>query len=539
MNLIWHIFLKDVRRLQWSILFFIVLLVLPMLTAVLPYPPDGLMEGRGAIVSSVLEVLIISAVSYFLVMSIVGEDTLTNGNEFWRVRPISGLRLFAAKVLLVAALLLVLPLMVSLPWWLGHGYGLGEIGAATKSMLMARVPLVGIALVVAALSGTSGKFVGYSFVLGLGIPAFAAFVAKNPFNLQAISKDMIETRGWVLFSIFCLTMGGVLLNQFLTRRIGRSWLMLGLAAVSMVASSLYWPWEFYSYFKAKSEAEPMASLVVSVTSGKQSRPMSLVEFPLRVAYQVSGLPEPYLVTLRSVTHKIAWPDRKIAGDKKTNLYEGGLTLSERGCIQLLATEKGDSREPQTLTAQLVMPDAKTMERAIHEPAAYHAEISGKAWKPEIVSELPCHGGATSNQRGFGVEIQSVQLLSGARIQVELRQHTPEFLTKDLPLVGARSRVLPTETKLSYAIINRQRGGLLVAAQSDPEHVFSTATVRRFEQQLVFSPRTPAEAPTGDLAAWLKDAVLVTIFVREEEFFKRILETPRLIVTGLPPKQPSK
>lgn len=535
MNLVWHIVLKDVSRLRWTLLAFGAFMGLPMALAVTAFPADSLWSAVAPLVGSVFETLVTPVVSYFMVMSLVGEDTVVNGKEFWIVRPISGARLLAAKLLGAGLLLVVLPLLMSFPWWLLHGYGWTELRAAAGKVLVFQTPLLFWALAIASLAANSGKFLAYS----LGVfftPALISTVIVSKFSTgKNLSPEVTETRGWVIGAILLVTVVAVIVNQFLTRRIRRSWVMVGAAALAILATSLFWSWA-PAFVKSSSEPAVMASVALQAKTAVQMRPMGATKIPLQISYEISGLPQPYALSLRSATHTLAWPDHSALTDQKGVFLDGPPDSRQAASDHLLLGGSAKHDELRSLAVIVPVPDAAAMQRLINEPAAYRAQIRGTVSKPEIVAELPCVVGAASNRHGFGLEVQSLQVTRSRRVQIQVRQHVPEFVTGDRPLFLATKWSYNRPSNLSYAIINRQQGGCLVAARGQPENVFSAATVRRFDQELIFAPRSPGDEPPGDLTAWLKGAVLVAVVLREEGSFSRTLETPRLSVVGLPPQK---
>lgn len=246
MNLTFHIFKKDARRLAWPVMGLISVSIAQIGLTGAPW--GALADETLAMRVNFFGLLLSSSVSYLLVMSLISEDSVAGGNAFWITRPISGARLLGAKLAGIVLLLWMPPLMIWLPWWLAHGYGTSELGAAAAKVLLPQVVVTMLALPIAALSEKSSKFLLISLVGLMLFPAFTMLFVANFGGAShvRIPIGVIETRGWIFMGVFIVTVIAVAVNQFLTRRSWLSWAIIFAALLAILAVARFWSWDLHS-----------------------------------------------------------------------------------------------------------------------------------------------------------------------------------------------------------------------------------------------------------------------------------------------------
>ena len=161
MKLTWHIVLKDLRRL-WP---WLALLVGATLTRYAlgwhlehhPRPGPILLE-RSAIAEGILLGLQLLIGALFAAQ-VIHEDTTNSDRAFWVTRPISGLKLLAAKILTLLATLGLLPLLAVLGWWFLHDFRACEIAAALPEFTVRQSALIAASFGVAVFTRTTTGFI--------------------------------------------------------------------------------------------------------------------------------------------------------------------------------------------------------------------------------------------------------------------------------------------------------------------------------------------------------------------------------------------
>lgn len=238
MKLIWHIAKKDLQRLRWPLL---------LLGAIVgaQYAAWWMVRATNAKYPETVTVLwaLHLLVAWLLVPQFVHEDPLL-GTAEWRVRPISGARLLAAKGLGIFLGLCVWPSLLTLPWWLESGSGPGEIVHAVAVNTLGMIFYTGVAALVAVLTENFARFVAWWLVLAVGTALVGLLMAADlPADGNgAVSAGVVLTRAALGCGLVLVTAAVVVPLAFLTRRAGRVRVM-GVAGVVLAAGvALVWPW---------------------------------------------------------------------------------------------------------------------------------------------------------------------------------------------------------------------------------------------------------------------------------------------------------
>jgi hypothetical protein len=118
-NLIWHIVRKDARRLWLSLAAWLgLMLVQHGLEWRLLHGVDEPAGWRRGLESLIILIFVVRVlVAYLLAAGLVLEDPAGGTTAFWMTRPISGLRMLAAKLLGGGVILVLLPWFVDVLWW--------------------------------------------------------------------------------------------------------------------------------------------------------------------------------------------------------------------------------------------------------------------------------------------------------------------------------------------------------------------------------------------------------------------------------------
>jgi hypothetical protein len=250
MKLTWHIVLKDLRHLR-----------VPLATLVAVYLSEfavGAWLLSGAVTThaafqayqgvDVTDTFMRYVVALLLIPALVFDDVLVDTTAFWPTRPISGARLLGAKLLGCLLIFGALPLVVTLPWWLYCGYGAGEIHHAAVETLRNQVVPVALGLLVASLTGSFSRFIGWMVALLLGVGlSFVTMVKPVAIHLYFHGADQVADSGidaarLHLFSWLAFCLGaGVVVHQFLTRRLARSLVFLACILGLLAVEVTWWP----------------------------------------------------------------------------------------------------------------------------------------------------------------------------------------------------------------------------------------------------------------------------------------------------------
>jgi hypothetical protein len=184
--------------------------------------------------------IFIPVIGYGLVMGLQDDDPVTGGDAFWMTRPISGGRLLSAKALVLALLCLV-PVLVCVPFWLCHGFGLALLGRGSAEALWGQVLISLLAVPLAVVSSSGGKFVtntliGAVTLLGLAL-LYPLLGGSSPSETVA---PVLVQRGWLILAVWLVASAAIALNQYYRRRTKLSVRILVVAVIACFAISRWW-----------------------------------------------------------------------------------------------------------------------------------------------------------------------------------------------------------------------------------------------------------------------------------------------------------
>lgn len=271
MKLIWHIFLKDLRRYWLLYGVWVLCLVAKVGIQARVFSPDsadvswfdGLQIAYGLI--AVVE----SLLCFLLTAALVMADAPVGSTQAWPTRPIAGWRLLAAKLLGIVLGFFVVPVLVLLPWWLTCGYGWTELFEALTGLLILRAFCVVPAFILAALVDRGSTMLR---VLGVMVVAFLGYATSQMWRHFTPSLPMADealgaVRALGAALLVVLTLVAVVWLQFSRRQLWRSLsvLALGLGVAALFGN--FWPWSLGGWwYHEKPELAAAAPLKLQVVN---------------------------------------------------------------------------------------------------------------------------------------------------------------------------------------------------------------------------------------------------------------------------------
>jgi hypothetical protein len=180
-----------------------------------------------------------AALTLLLAALLVQEDGVAGTAAFWRTRPISGLRLFAAK-LTGAFLLLVVPaVLVAVPWWVLCGFGPAQVALAALEVVLFQVALLFVAFTAASVTNSIARCLVWGILGGLVVVYLGGWWG----SVLAKSAGGVGGPELAFIIIFImLPLGAVVVVwQYLTRRVagGVTMLMAGGVLAPLAAYGLF------------------------------------------------------------------------------------------------------------------------------------------------------------------------------------------------------------------------------------------------------------------------------------------------------------
>jgi hypothetical protein len=242
MSLTWNIVRKDIYRLRWALVLWLVALTargaFSGIQAVLDdegsYP-----FARGAWLFGTVFCPIIA---FGLVMAAQSDDPVADVDAFWITRPISGGRLLAAKAVLLA-LMLLLPVIVVTPLWISHGFSPHQLFRAVLATAGEQAVTMAIAVPFAVISPDASHFVVNVLVAGVVIAVL--WLAYQFFDLGRfvpLAEGVAESRLTVVASIWAVAALVMALAQYFARSAKFAKGVLASAVILGFSASVFWPW---------------------------------------------------------------------------------------------------------------------------------------------------------------------------------------------------------------------------------------------------------------------------------------------------------
>lgn len=253
MNLTWHIVRKDLRRFGGAAAGWCVFLAAGTIWAASGRITDresnhlvlvASMDGANAYftVWSALQ----GVIAFVLTAAAVLEDRVVGSDAGWLTRPISGRRLFHAKLLTTVLLFVVAPTVVLTPIWIGLGFDASEVGAAAGHEIVVDLAIVGMGIAAASVvSGFGGLVmvtIGLLVVAGFAIAAVAHRAPYAP-----LGAEFPASRAVIVFGLGVPLLVIVTAVHFVVRRVFLVGAVVAAAVAVLFLTRWVWPrhrWEF-------------------------------------------------------------------------------------------------------------------------------------------------------------------------------------------------------------------------------------------------------------------------------------------------------
>ena len=191
---VWHIGAKDLRRLRWTLVAWVAIIVARTLIgtvgadlALIGFGPQlGISE-----VSQLISVVYVVVLA-FLISSLVHADPLVGRDAFWITRPIAPSDLMTAKLGFAALFFVIVPLLGTIVSGAYFGVRRRDIGSAVPVFLLNQLLLVMFLIACAAVTPSLARYV--MTVVG-AISAFVIFTASTIFVAVFWAVEVAEDRG--------------------------------------------------------------------------------------------------------------------------------------------------------------------------------------------------------------------------------------------------------------------------------------------------------------------------------------------------------
>jgi hypothetical protein len=548
MKLVFHIVKKDLRRLRWWLLAWLVVLALPIFVGIAllvrnPFIVEGTHQGWDLAKVHERVLMFEVLVAYLLTLVLLQEDAVLGSRQFWLTRPIARGRLLAAKALGACVVLWLLPLAVSLPWWLWCGFGPREILVAGLELCAFATLIALPAALIAVLTDSLARAVLWTMV-------FAAVVAVTMLFFGVVTARPPSSPLWVSRPLLAVILvafefAGIVAVQFYVRRNGR-WLIA--AAVTILASlfaATRSPWVLVGQSDPEERnAEDASGVKVNFQSASFGPTPKVVDTPggldvrqwVGTRFVAEGVPAGTLLMGAGAAQRWRFGDAfelsssgYLYGGGEHSVWIDGMKPvrwrdfpEDEETRGLIAAWKG--RHKQAPSLSLLPPgraqfstDAQLrpsiVARMQTEPPHYEARVWMELARPELMIEAPIAAGQWHSGAGRRLKIDRIDsnVVSGTSWQGLTIQQLQLVATRPVPFIEMlRLHALNhvwfmqpwLQVRESYVALNRARGEFVPMDDRTDE------TKSRFDRELVVN---------GVLLQWISLQMMVPHIVRGEKW----------------------
>jgi len=546
MNLVLHLFKKDILRTRVVLAFWLFLVVLQFaLVGWNVKPGDALMQTLSSTLFGLLMVFNYLVV-LVLVPLVVHQEPLVGTTAFWFTRPLSRTTVLTSKALFVL-MLVALPILAQSIVFLANGVTLHDVALAAPELLISQLSWILIIATLAVLTPNFARFaivgaiVLVVFYLGLFIVQMVMLM-RNPWLYASTLASLTASRGLVCSLIMMAFGVGVVLLQYLTRRFA---LAVTLAVTGVVLSLLaqyVWPWDF---LKPSMQLVQDPGFKADAVGARLTSPFQAVDqvsvrggTPLKQVFtnfDFKGCPKGYIIKLGTIDSVLKSPD-----GKTLPLQQAGNEFGSSGDIDPDAVELGLGGVP-VLNMNNVYPgrqpllelDAETYARYASTPLNYSASFDCTAYKYIFATELPLTKGARFD-RGSEHLIVTDVLSQPTGVDLLLRQRNVSLLFA--PRGQNKSAYAQDQSSAIYVLLNKARHQAVLQKRNTSFNFspLNNGILRNEPMRISFGPDDNNSrswlAPQLD-KAWLADAVLVRLDLTPVATFTRTQAIPGFRLDG--------
>ncbi len=277
MNLTWHIVRKDIRRMGAPVAGWVAFTAgSAWWFGSLRMPEEVALAGDASRwmtgVSGLAGVL--TALPFvaggLLAGGLALEDVVGGANAGWRTRPISGARLLGAKLLAAGLLLVLAPVVALMPVWIANGFSAGECAAVVGDAVVWHGATMLVALAIAALVENIAQFTFAALAIATVFAICASKLLVVWVGVEGGPKSG-PTAKLVTIALPFVAAGVVLVQQYLTRRTRRGWLVIGLVMAASFGIRAAWTWEFLPLKNKGDDVQPTGVRELPLRAGAEAR----------------------------------------------------------------------------------------------------------------------------------------------------------------------------------------------------------------------------------------------------------------------------
>jgi hypothetical protein len=301
-----------------------------------------------------------------------------------------------------AVLFFVAPVVVLAPVWLVSGFGAGDIAAAAWQFITSFGGWVLLALTTASLARSLPQFLFFSLVI---VGTFAATSVLTAPVWRDAPMALRISREWLVLAGVLPTLAIVLTHQFLTRRLQRSWLLIGSAFVAVTVIRCAWPWELPIGGAAQRFDPPRAG----------DHAADIVAAPSFTQHQAKSVPTVYGNTV--------WRTDALVVPISARSTDGTITMRGSGMWEAQAMVRVLGPKPVTepLRWQLMTFGLDRPGVEIDDGARFTGMMEVWAVRPRVLGEMPVRVGAELRVGANRTRILALQFNEGRLDHIYLEE----------------------------------------------------------------------------------------------------------------------
>lgn len=491
MNLIWHLVKKDLRRTRIPLALYAAFVVTKLVLAALLVGALELDRFRELFDYLKIAVMAEFAIGYVLVAAIVQEDPLVGTTAFWMTKPISGIRLLAAKLIVLATGLVLLPLVLTLPWWFHCGFGLPDLPQLIGGLLVPQTILLLLGLPFAVLTRNLSRYLACTLVTVLVWFVFVVNLAGRSLSRDRellLGLGAAETRNLIVIAITIGSVIAAVVYQYRTRRSPRS---AAIVVIGFVLATLVlgiWRWDWSPLWKASSPLSRLGAAVQLEFQSAELRTASPVTGPfMHVRAQLAGVPTGHKLANLSIRQEWQSPDGTktvLASQQTSGPSDGDLLMLPVNAGDGGRVEEGSSGTPSVREIFSSGPfPASLVPESDRSPLALKLTVRTRLLRPVLLGEAHLETNATLSSHNRTLRIVD----TGASAENEI-------------MVSASEISLPGETRFDgepkFYLFDRAAHRVLWSTKGHSDHI-AVAGVSIAGHTMTFTLRSlssPANRP---------------------------------------------
>lgn len=354
MSLLAHHIKKDIRHVRW-LLGLWALLVLAQFVLVgmgSRAEPDDL-AAQFAYQAITMMLPFLQAVLLIVIIPVlIHDEPLVGTTAFWYTRPISRSFLLWSKTLFIGIALIIFPAVVELTVMAANKVPLHDLVGIAPEILYGSLQVIVPVFALAALTLNFARFAitGVALYIGLSVLYLAIYLLGLYFRgveeTAVQSQTLALSRSMVSGGVIIVTGAMVVAVQYLTRRTGVSYALVGLGVIGMMLVGSYWPVDF---MKLPQEAPPQNAVdcaTLSIEVGDTSSRVSSSgrrrgrepEQIISAHMEITGLPPTLEGRITRVEGRFTIADKMVDAETNRSFSSYGSSRWAKRQIQALFPE---------------------------------------------------------------------------------------------------------------------------------------------------------------------------------------------------------